>query len=330
MSSTATIVAATVAILQDEGRPAGASWGIAANGALDQFSYHYGNALVGNSTSQPSLETVMTDLVLRFDDDVLVAITGAVADVTIGGLPAGMNQALIVPAGSELAVRHIRDGVRCYVSVFGGFHGGDTFLGSVAPDRTLGFGLDLVPGLILRCSPDEYLDVAGRKYPFPRLDPPKRPLLATGELGVLPGENRDLFEEQARNLFEDDYVMTDKTDAVGARLEGSVPQRLDRNEILSRALPIGSVEVSGGKELLVLNRGRGLSAGYPVVGVICTSSMDVLSQTRPGSAVRFVELTTASARRLQLWEAEVIWRARERMTTIIDPLRVVRPDRPFQ
>ena len=102
-ASTATVVEAIFAALQDAGRPAGASWGIAANGALDQFSYHYGNALVGNDRSLPSLETVMTDLVVRFDRAVVAAVTGASAKVTIGGLPARMNQAVIA-AGADLAV----------------------------------------------------------------------------------------------------------------------------------------------------------------------------------------------------------------------------------
>lgn len=330
---TATVVQATFAVLQDAGRPAGASWGIAANGALDQFGYHFGNALVGNPTSLPSLEATMTDLVVRFDEDSVVAVTGAHAEVTVGGLSARMNQALVVPAGWELAVRDIRGGVRSYVSVFGGFHGADTFLGSVSPDRTLGFGLDLVPGTTLSCGVGDRLDTSGRQHAFPQFAPPRNPLLAEGELGVLPGENRDLFENRAGELFEDDYVMSEKADAVGARLEGRVPRRLDTGEILSRALPIGSVEVSGGTELLVLNRGRGLSAGYPVVGVICTSSMNTLSQTRPGAPVRFVPLTIPDARRLRLREAEAIQSVRERMSSILDPLRVTtseeRPRRPL-
>ncbi|ASR35739.1 allophanate hydrolase [Prauserella marina] len=324
-TSTATIVEATFATLQDEGRPSGASWGIAANGALDQFSYHYGNALVGNQVSVPSLETVMTDLAVAFSDEVIVAVTGASAEVTVGGLPARMNQALVVPAGGELAVRDIRDGVRCYVSIFGGFGelgGGRAFLGSVAPDRTLRYGLDLVAGLTLGCGPAGRLDVSGREYPFPVLSPPRPQSPAAGELGVLPGENRDLFERDADDIFDGDYVMTDKTDAVGSRLEGRIPRRRDTAEILSRALPIGSIEVPGGKELLVLNRGRGLSAGYPVVGVICTSSMNVLSQTRPGAAIRFVPITVAAARRLRSREAEIIQSARERMTRILDTPRV--------
>ncbi|EHY87385.1 biotin-dependent carboxyltransferase family protein [Saccharomonospora azurea] len=320
--STATVVEANFAMLQDAGRPAGASWGIAANGALDQFSYHYGNALVGNPTSLPSLETVLTDLVVRFDHAAVVAVTGAPAVVTVDGHPARSNQATIVPAGAELAVREIREGLRCYVSVFGGFQGGQTFLGSVAPDRTLKFGLDLVPGLELRYGSGERLDTRAREYPFPVLDPPRRPFPAAGQLGVLPGENADLFEDSAAELFAAEYVMTEKTDAVGSRLSGHVPRRHTHGEILSRALPIGSIEVPGGDELLVLNRGRGLSAGYPVVGVICTSSMNELSQTRPGAAVRFVPITEEDARRLRFREAEVVQSTRERMATILDSPRV--------
>lgn len=279
---------------------------------------HLGNALVGNTSSLPSLETILSDLVVRFDEDVIIAVTGAHASLTIGGVPANTNQAIEVPTGRDIAVRGIHAGVRTYLSVHGGFTSDRTFLGSVSPDRTLGFGLDLTPGSILQCSTNR-LDHARREYPFPTFDPPRNPILSPGEIGVLPGENRDMFHNHGQEIFTGPYTMTERFDAVGARLSGPIPSRITTGEILSRALPIGAIEVAGGNEILVLNRGRGLSAGYPVVGVIAQFSMDEFSQTLPGHSLQFVPITLEDARHLRARQSQHLQLIRQQMKSLIDP-----------
>lgn len=314
-----TVVAATFATLQDGGRPTGSWWGIATNGAPDQHSYRFANALLGNVLEAVCLETVMSDLVVRFEDETLIAVTGATARVVVDGLAATTYQAVRVPAGAEVAIRDLHEGTRSYLAVLGGFIAPETFLGSASPDRTLGFGLALLPGTTVdhACAPS---DMMRRAYPFglPRI-PTSQPCTgAMVTLEVLPGENADLFEDAAGDVLRGTYRLTDKTDAVGSRLSGPVPRRVDEREILSRALPIGSIEVTGG-ELLVLNRGRGLSAGYPVVGVITGPSMDTLSQAQPGTPVRFAaadEEAAARHRRRLLVELE---ETQSRMRRVLDP-----------
>jgi len=318
-TTTATIVESNHAVLQDAGRPAGAKWAIAANGALDQFSYHLGNALVGNPTSLASLETILSDLVVRFDEDVIIAVTGAHASITIGGVPANANQAIAVPSGRDVAVRGIHSGVRTYLSVHGGFIPHKAFLGSISPDRTLGFGLDLTPGTILQCNTN-WLDHTRREYPFPTFTPPRNPILFPGEIGVLPGENCDMFHNHGQELFSGPYTMTERFDAVGARLTGPIPSRITTGEILSRALPIGAIEVAGGNEILVLNRGRGLSAGYPVVGVIAKFSMDEFSQTLPGDSLQFVPISLEDARRLRIQQSQHLQLIRQQMRSLADTI----------
>jgi hypothetical protein len=115
LSNSLRIHEARWAVLQDLGRTRAAGLGVAANGALDQFAYRYGNALVGNADGAVSIETTLTDLVLEVCRDTIAAVTGAQADVRIQGAPAGTYQALAVPAGSVLEVRRIRGGLRSYV-----------------------------------------------------------------------------------------------------------------------------------------------------------------------------------------------------------------------
>lgn len=317
MHSRATIVESTLGALQDLGRPGASWWGVATNGAADQFSLSYANALVGNDLGLPCLESTVTDLVVRFADDTIAAVAGAQADVTIDGAPARTDQAFHVPAGATVAIRGLRGGVRVYLAVVGGFRATTTFLGSVSPDRTLDFGETVRPGaeLAYRAVPRDALPA--HPFGYPHL--PSAAVAPDGRarLSVLPGENVDLFADDATILHSEEYVLTDKTDAVGSRLRGPVPRRLDTDEILSRALPIGAIEVSG-DELLVLNRGRGLSAGYPVVGVISGPSMDTLSQLLPGAVIRFAPVSIEAAVRERRRRAHELATVGERMASLLD------------
>lgn len=316
MNSSATIVESTLGALQDLGRPGASWWGVATNGAADQFSLSYANALVGNDLGLPCLESTVTDLVVRFTDHTIAAVAGAQADVTIDGVPARTNQAFHVPAGATVALRGLRDGTRLYLAVVGGFRATTTFLGSVSPDRTLDFGEPIGPGaeLTYQAVPRDALPT--HPFGYPHL--PSAAVVPDGlaRLSTLPGESVNLFADDASILHSEEYVLTDKTDAVGSRLSGPVPRRLDTEEILSRALPIGAVEVSG-DELLVLNRGRGLSAGYPVVGVISGPSMNTLSQLAPGATIRFTPVSVEAAvgeRRRQAHELATVG---ERMAVLL-------------
>lgn len=312
--SHATVIEATLCSVQDLGRPAASWWGVATNGAPDQFSLAYANALVGNDINRPCLEAVATDLVLRFSHDTVVAVTGAHADVALDHVPAPTNQALHIRSGTTLAIRRLRNGVRAYIAILGGFQDVETFLGSVSPDQTLNFGEETVAGYELGYDRVTSTVLPRHPFGFPHL-PPTSGLPGTdghghrpAHLSVLAGENAGMFESNAALLYTSEYHLTPKTDAVGSRLSGPTPRRLDRGEILSRALPIGAIEVSG-NELLVLNRGRGLSAGYPVVGVISGPSMDTLSQLAAGDTVRFIPVTVESAvreRRRQEQELQAV------------------------
>ena len=67
------------------------------------------------------------------------------------------------------------------------------------------------------------------------------------------------------------------------------------SEVLSRGVPVGAIEVPSREELLVLHRGRGVTAGYPVLAVVTSRSLDLLAQARPGHTVTFRKTTVAEA-----------------------------------
>ena len=69
---------------QDDGRVA-ANMGVTGSGAADRTSSHLANALVGNPANTPVLEITGGGVRMRAIGSVVVAVTGASADVTITG-----------------------------------------------------------------------------------------------------------------------------------------------------------------------------------------------------------------------------------------------------
>jgi allophanate hydrolase subunit 2 len=67
---------------------------------------------------------------------------------------------------------------------------------------------------------------------------------------------------------------------------------------VSAGVPVGALEVPGGDHIIVLHRGRGVTAGYPVPAVVTRHGLDRLAQLRPGECVHFTRgsVSTSVAR----------------------------------
>ena len=92
------------------------------------------------------------------------------------------------------------------------------------------------------------------------------------------------------------YEVSPQSDHIGLRLTGPPVEQTSREEILSRGVPVGAVEVPPTGGIIVLLRGRLLTAGYPVIGVVTSASLDRLGQLRPGDALTIAFCDVASAR----------------------------------
>jgi allophanate hydrolase subunit 2 len=87
------------------------------------------------------------------------------------------------------------------------------------------------------------------------------------------------------------------------RLNGTGLDLGEAGEILSRGVPIGAVEVAPSGELIILLRGRLVTAGYPVVAVLTKRSIDKVSQARAGDQIT-ISLIEMSKAQLELQEIE--------------------------
>lgn len=277
----------------DLGRRRGPRYGVAAGGALDQRSARVANILVGDPDDAALLEITALDVEFVPDVDVLLAATGADGRLTVDGIHRPMNQPVSVRAGETVALRELRGGLRAYLAVRGSFDV-PRLLGSCAPDSVLGFGVRIANGAALAVRQSTPPTANGHfDAELYRLDVPRRPAGLVVE--VTDGPDIDDFADTAGRLFEQPYLVTPTSNHIGLRMTGPLPERRTRGEVLSRAVPVGAVEVPPGDELLVLHRGRGVTAGYPVLAVVTSASLDVLAQVRPGERLRFRRISSAAA-----------------------------------
>ena len=292
MTTTLTVAQPGLTTVQDLGRPGYARLGVAANGAGDRNAAAVASVLVGNAPEQPLLEVTATALSFSVDRPALVAVTGAAAEVTVAGHLQPVWQTIVVPAGATVTVGEPRHGLRSYVALGGDLDAPRT-LGSVAPDPLLDVGTRLEAGdrLTVR-SPFCGLDHPHSRIPFFRF-PVERPALHDRfTVAVTPGPEA---EEFAPDALVGEYEVTRDSDHVGLRLSGDTHRRREDGEILSRGVPVGAVQIPPTGGLLVLLRGRLVTAGYPVAGVATTVGVDRLAQARPGDVISFRTVTVADA-----------------------------------
>lgn len=289
------IVEPGFSVLTDLGRRRGVRFGLPVNGALDQFSARVANILVGNAESEALVEVTDTRFVATVSADVLAAVAGADADVTVDGFPQPHRQPFPICAGQSVVIDGIRDGMRVYLGVHGGFATPE-LLGSRAPDLLVGFQGLLTAGAELSLARSSapvynpYFAASLFDFALKRV-----PIAGPGVIPVLSGPEYGEFAHAASLLFSEGYTIQPRSNHIGLRLAGRVPRREAKGEILSRGVPIGAVEAPSAEELLILHRGRGITAGYPVIAVATTAALDVLAQARPGDRVRFAETTVEEA-----------------------------------
>jgi biotin-dependent carboxylase-like uncharacterized protein len=292
--------------VQDTGRQGYYHLGIPPSGALDQFSSRAANLLVGNDEGDAVLELTLLGPELKFGADALIAITGAEMTPKVDGVGQSCNVALRVAAGSTLTFDHVKSGARAYVAVAGGVDV-PVVLGSRST-YTLGAmggyeGRRLQKGDRLPIGRPKRVVSEGTALPAAL----RMPLSKEVELRVLPGlYHHRLTDESAQTFFEDTWVVAPEADRIGYRYKSGRPLTFrereqpfgagaDPSNIVDACYPIGSIQVPGGLEPIILHRDAVSGGGYATIGTVISGDMDLIGQMQPNHRARFVSVTMNEA-----------------------------------
>ncbi|MEU1985266.1 allophanate hydrolase [Nocardia sp. NPDC019395] len=313
--------------IQDLGRRRASRVGQLTGGALDQYSAEVANTLVASAPAAPLLELLAADFGAVASTDLLIAVTGAPAEVRVGGIRYPQWEPFVWRAGAELTVRGIHEGLRVYIAVHGSI-AADRLLGSCAPDSVLGFGRHLTAGANIAVEVDgPVIDHPHFRLPVLRFGAAAAPFPGSWTIDVTDGPDAADFGDTVERLYETAFVVGVDSNHIGLRLapadsSGTLPRRITNGEVLSRGVPIGAVEVPAGDQLLILHRGRGVTAGYPVPAVVTAVGLSRLGQVRPGQRVLFRHVTIADAVRRYRAQQTVIDRLRTRVAAAYAELRI--------
>jgi antagonist of KipI len=293
MTACAVIRPGLLTTVQDLGRWGYQDRGVPVAGPMDLFSHRLANRLVGNDEQAAALEIALVGPELRATGELFCAITGALFEVFVDDRRVDCGQAFRVGSGATLRFGRRLAGARSTLAFRGGIDV-PPVLGSRATSLVSGLGPfggralaagDLVP--------------IGRKaaaVPAPPAVQPLRLPEGGARLRAIPGPQETRFASVAlERLFSLPFTVTTQSNRMGFRLEGPELPYGEAADILSDATPLGSLQVPGSGQPILLMADRQTTGGYPKIATVIAADVPLAGQLAPGDWIRFVPCTRADA-----------------------------------
>ena len=280
--------------IQDEWRWGLQAQGVPVAGPMDPVSHRLANALVGNARNAAVLEITLVGPELEFDDERLVAVTGAAFDLWLDGRPVPHNAAFTAPAGSRLRFGERRIGARAYLAVAGGIAVPPT-LGSRSTHVISAMGG--IDGRAIRARDRLPL---GEATGVPSAGGQRAAIIPLPDrharIRVLPGPQAELFSSEALDVLQSaPYVIAQNSDRMGFRLEGPRLSHWRGADIISDATPLGVLQVPASGQPILLMADRQTTGGYPKIATVIAADMAVAGQLAPADAITFAVCTPIEA-----------------------------------
>ena len=274
--------------IQDRGRWGLQSRGVPVAGPMDPCSHRLANAVVGNDPDAATLEVTLLGPEVEFEDERIVAVTGAEFEVSLDGRAVMLGTPLVAGAGSRLRFGKRTRGARAYLAVSGGIAVPPT-LGSRSTHvvSALG-GLD---GRALRAG--DRLPLGEQTAAPGPLGAGVRPVVQLPDgharLRVLPGPQDDRFAPDALDTLQSaPYVIGNNSDRMGFRLSGPKLEHARGADIISDATPLGALQVPASGQPILLMADRQTTGGYPKIATLISADVSLAGQLSPGDRISFV------------------------------------------
>jgi len=281
--------------VQDLGRPGHYAIGMPPSGAMDLFSFRVANMLVGNDEGAAGLEATYIGPTLEFTDERLIAITGGDAAPRVNDEPVEMWATVPVRPGDVLSFGVITSGSRPYVAISGGIDV-PLYLGSRSTYTLIGLGglqgRDLADGDTLPLG-------EGGGGPRARVPGDLVPrFTAASEVRAMIGLcSYRLTEEGIDSFVSTEWRITKDANRVGYRLRGGELEFVERDQpfgagsdpanVVDLGYPVGSVQIPGGNEPIVLLGDAVTGGGYATIATVVSVDRDLFGQAKTGDTVRF-------------------------------------------
>jgi biotin-dependent carboxylase-like uncharacterized protein len=283
--------------VQDAGRFGLYHLGIPPSGALDGFSYRIANLLVGNDEGAAVLEATYSGPALEFTGDALLTVTGAELPPRVDGEDRPQWEAFEIAAGQVLDFGYLGGGARAYIAVAGGIDVPEV-LGSRSTYTLTGVGGH--EGRKLQEGDELPL---GRRsngaLPGLRVPEEARPAFSKEtELRVMMGLcDYRLTPESAEEFVAAEWTITPEADRVGYRYRGAELRFAEReppfgaghdpSNVVDVGYPVGSIQVPGGVEPILLLNDAVTGGGYATIATVISADLDRAAQSKTNELTHF-------------------------------------------
>lgn len=283
--------------IQDAGRIGFLRAGITSSGVMDQEAYKAANQLVGNQSGEAVIEATLMGPTLEFEEDAIVAVTGADMCPQVDGIGAAMYEPIYIKRGQKLTMQMAVNGCRSYIAVHGGMDVPVVMnsrstnikcqIGGLS-GRALRAG-DRIPVPELTCSKEEIDRILSQKIKKVHYD-------TNVIIRVIPGPQDDYFTEAGkRTFFNSTYQISVDSDRMGFRLEGPEIENKNGVDIVSDGIAFGAIQVPPSGKPIVLLADRQTTGGYAKIGNLYTGDIPKFVQLKPGDTVRFQKISVEEA-----------------------------------
>lgn len=288
--------------VQDLGRFGHQQFGINPTGAMDVVAAKVANFLVGNAATEAVFELHFPASVLQFNEDALIALSGADFNAMINDEPIPINTPIIVAAGSILKFMKLASGARCYLAVSGGLVE-KKWLGSYSTNLKANaggyFGRLLQKGDVINICPNlqlkAYLEDKSTTV-MPWQADVAELYKNVNNIEIIAGNEHSFLTEASVDLLTaSSFVITAKSDRMGYQLHGIPLQLQQPLSLISTAVIRGTVQLLPNGELIVLMADHQTIGGYPRVAQVAQVAMPKLAQMQAHQRLIFTLITHEQA-----------------------------------
>ncbi|MBC7760935.1 MAG: biotin-dependent carboxyltransferase [Candidatus Saccharibacteria bacterium] len=292
--------------VQDQGRIGYYRFGIPQGGSMDQYSATLANRLVGNTAREAVLECTYIGPKLISTTDAIIAVTGAPVDVFVNGELVPEYERLELLAGNELKFGVIKGGTKYFIAVHGGID-----VPEVLGSRST-YPIGAIGGV------DGRALAAGDLVPVGAAIDNGLPALQFIEIKDRPAFSKDVTVRVMLGLYDhllshtgldsllnSEWVLTPVADRMGLRYSGPGVEWKDREQpfgagqdpsnIVDAGYAVGSIQIPGGTQPIILHRDAVSGGGYAMVATVISADMDLVARCAPGTKTRFVAVTMEQA-----------------------------------
>lgn len=299
MSNIDVINGGILTTIQDSGRYGYQELGIPTSGVMDDYNYRLANILVGNKLDEAVFEMTFFGPTLKFNENLIIAITGSNMNPKINGELAPMYETIKVKKGDTLQFGKVNEGIRSYLA-FGGSIDVPVVNGSKSNHIKTKMGgiegraLKAKDEINIKKSKEETMRKIPEKY-IPKIS-------HCNILRIVLGPQDDYFTEKGiHDLFRSGgYQVTKDFDRMGIRLKGTAIEHKETADIISDGTTFGSIQVPANGQPIILVADRQTTGGYTKIGNVITADLHKLAQMTFLDKVLFQEIKIEEAQKLAI------------------------------